>query len=399
MFRGFVLLLAVAWVSPAHAQEQIEITYETALEMARTRAPTLMTAQARVVEAESAVESADVWRFNPQVTGSLGPRFGEDQTTLDGWVSVQQWLELGGQRRARVNAARAGAHASEARLDDTRRRLLSEVTRAFIAELYWQRRVALAEENVAITTEIQRVATRRAEVGDAGGLDQSVAVLAAIRAGTQLDRSRASLRRARGALQVLLGESRTPVCRGDLRALAIPQLDLDIDERADVRALRRDLEAADARSALGRAERVPDIALGGRYARDGADDVVRATVAVSLPLFDRGQGQRALARAERHRTERQLDAVRTSAAIQHTTAQTIARDLEAAVTRFESEGLAPIERTERIATASYRAGAVPLGELLTIRRELVAAKRNHADLLLDAARARVELATITGAFQ
>lgn len=308
----------------------------------------------------------------------------------NGWSSVASV--------ARAFAWHVPVSRWRARFDDSRRRLLHDVTRTFIAALYWQRRVALAEENVAIHAEIERVAIRRHDLGDGGGLEQSMATLASVRARTELERARASLRNAHGRLRALLGETRLPTCRGDLRDLPIPSVD-DIEQRGDVRALQREIEQARAREELGSAERVPDIALGGTYARDERDDVIRGTVAVSLPLFDRGQGTRAVARARRERARDELDALRATTAIELATARTQARDLIAALERFESEGLEPIERAERISTASWRAGAIPLTELLPVRRELVRAKREHADLLFEAAAARADLAAITSALQ
>ena len=85
--------------------------------------------------------------------------------------------------------------------------------------------------------------------------------------------------------------------------------------------------------------------------------------------------------------------------IETNTAQATAERLSNAARRFENEGLEPLERSERLATASYEAGAIPLGELLAVRRELVQAKVDYADLLLGAATARADLAASSGAFR
>ncbi len=76
-----------------------------------------------------------------------------------------------------------------------------------------------------------------------------------------------------------------------------------------------------------------------------------------------------------------------------------ARALNAAVREFEAAGLTTLERAEQVAAASYEAGAIPLGELLAVRAELVRAQLNYADLLLAAATARIELSAATGAWK
>lgn len=422
-FRG-LLLGAFLWTSSAGAEEQpqpiVEITYERALALARQQAPALAAARARAREAQSQVEAASVWRFNPQLSGSAGPRWRSDGTSVDWSVSAQQWLEVGGQRGERMKAARAAASAGAAQSADARRLLLRDVGVAFISALYWERRIALADENLRIAESVARIARRRHEVGEVGGLEQSVSSLAAVRARTEVDRARAFHVRAEGRLKALLGipVSSALVCRGDLRHLAAPgerlgsrerrlesgtprpqSTPVDLRERPDLRALEAEARQARAEAALGRAKRVPDLALGARFAREESDNLLHGTLTIALPVFDRGQGAVAVAEARGDRLRAELAATRGIASIEADTAQKTAEQLTAAVRRFEQSALETLERSERLATASYEAGAVPLGELLAVRRELVQAKLDYAELLLGAATARAELAASTGALR
>lgn len=413
MFRRRLigLLLGVSlWTQSARAQEQaqpiVEITYERALALAREQSPTLAAARARAREAASHIDAASVWRFNPQVSGAAGPRFRSDGPSdgaaVDWSVSAQQWLEIGGQRGERIAAARAGADAGVARSEDAQRLLLRDVSLSFVSALYWERRIALAEENLRIAEAVARAATRRHEVGEVGGLEQSVSDLAVARARTDVDRARASLTQAEGRLKALLGlEAPTELaCSGDLRQLGIHDMaGADVTDRPDMRALRSDIRQAEAEADLGRAGRVPDLAVGAGYAREEFDDIVQGTLTIALPVFDHGQGTTAVAEARRERLRVELDATRSTAGVEATTAQMTTERLSTAARRFEQEGLATLERAERLATASYEAGAIPLGELLAVRRELVQAKLDYADLLLGAATARAELAASTGALR
>ena len=86
-------------------------------------------------------------------------------------------------------------------------------------------------------------------------------------------------------------------------------------------------------------------------------------------------------------------------AVESATAGARASRLRAAARRFEEGGLEILARAQRLATASYEAGAIPLGELLAVRRELVHAKLEYASLLLEAATAAAELAASTGALK
>jgi len=408
MFRkrliGF-LLGAALWTTSASAQEQhrpiLEVTYGQALALARGQAPTLAAARARAREAESRVEAASVWRFNPQISSSAGPRFGSGDATVDWSVGAQQRIEIGGQRGDRENAARAGALASRRRSEDTVRLLLRDVSLAFVSALYWQRRVALAEENLRIAEAVERVATRRHEVGNAGGLEKAVAELSVVTAQGEEDRAWASLTQATGRLKASLGIDAATllVPRGDLRRLGMPEeRSADISDRPDLRALRADIRQAESEAELGRAHRVPSLALGAGYSREESADIAQGTLTIELPVFDHGQGTTAVAEARRDRVRAELEAARAAATVEANTAEAIVRRLSAAARRFEEGGQATLERAERGATASYAAGAIPLTELLALRRELMQARLDYADLLLESAMARVELTTSIGAF-
>lgn len=400
-----VLLGALSWTCSARAQEQsdsiVEITYERALSLAREQSPAIAAARARTGEAESQVDAASVWRFNPQVSGAAGPRFDSLGTRVDWSVRAQQWLELGGQLENRVESARAGAAAGSARSDDARRRVLRDVGFAFLNALYWERRVELAEENLRVVEAVARVAKRRHEVGDIGGLEESVATLSVVRTRSDRDQARASLMRAEASLKILLGltASTELVCVGDLRRVAIADRGPAEIERPDLRALRDDVRQAEAEAALGRSARMPNVAVGAAYIREESADIVQGTLTVALPVFDRGQGTVAVAEARGDRLRSELDALERGVPVEAHAARARARTLAHAARQFEQEGLAELARAERLAAASYEAGAIPLAELLALRRELVQAKLDYAALLLEAALARTEFVASTGALR
>lgn len=404
---GLLLGVAVAMPVLANAQERrqptYELTLERALELARRQSPDLETARARVTEAGGRVEAASVWPFNPQIAGSGGPRFARDGTTADWSVGATQWLEIGGQRGDRLAAARAGVDAAQARSADAERLLLQEVARAFVQLLYWELRIALAQQNVRIAEEIERVARQRHRVGDVGGLEESVASLALTRARTNEARAHAALGQVEGRLRILLGfdAGAQIVARGDLRQVgtATPPGPADAVRRPDLRALQAEVRQAESEADLGRAARLPNLALGASYSREEKANIVQGGLTVALPVFDHGQGVTAVAETRRARIEAELEGTRRRAAVEIRTASTTSRRLSAALRGFEDGGLATLEQAERITTASYEAGAIPLGELLAVRRELIGAKLDYTDLLLGAATARIELITSRGAWR
>ena len=396
--RLFGLLLGALAASPAaHAEpgeaRTIELTFQRAQALARGQSPASRSARGRVAEAQGAVRAASVWPFNPEIRAVAGPRVGPGDTTADLSIGAGQRFELGGQRAKRIAVARAQVASAEARRDDDERRIARDCGMAFVRALYWEGRTSLAQDNLQLAGEIARVAARRHEVGDVGGLEVSVAQASRARATIAVAQAHASRAKALGRLRLLLGI--TPATRivvlGDLRGLgiAVPS-DAELTERADLRALDALVRHAESAIELGRASRVPELDLGASYALEESAHIAKASVSLSLPVFDHGQGTvvAATARKARLETER-LDAHRR-AMIELASATEAARVLVAAVESLS--GVAALEQAELAAMSSYTAGAIPLGELLAIKRELNLARLDEADILLAMASAQVELA-------
>jgi len=402
------LVCALLAANPAPSPEPTlparEITFEQALELARLNAPELATARARVQEAASAVEAAKVLPFNPELEAESGPRHGPSETTTDWSVGARQWFETGGRRRLRQEVARAGFDAEEARAAASRRRVLHEAATVFVEALYWQERMALSRENGRIMEEIARVARRRHEVGQTGGLEESLSSLSLERVRIAEAQVRAALDRVSARLSVLLGlqagDRVAPI--GDLREFGlrhVADMTVDIEQRPELQALAAEVRRAQTEIELGRAGRWPELGLGVSWAREEEADLVHGNLAVSLPVFDRGQGEAARALARRLRIEAELEASRQRLLAEVARARETCGQLRTAALRFVERGLPDLERSAQLARANYDAGAIPLTDLLTVQRELVRARIDFADLLLGAATARVDLAAGLGEYR
>jgi len=403
-----LLLGALVALPTAHAQEreprQQELTLQQALALARRDAPELAVARARITEARGRREAVGVWPHNPEIQASAGPRFGAARTDLDWSVGLSQSLDFGARRGHLRAAAAAAVEASEARLDDARRLLLREVGLSFVQCLYWQRRVVLSHQNMQLAEETLRVAERRREIGDGGGLDASLASLAFSRASSEEARTEVALERSRRRLGTLLGldSEITPIAQGDLRRLGAarrPRSRLTGDSRPDLQILTAERREALAEQQAGVVGWLPELTVGASYAREEGSHLVQGSLGLTLPVFDHGQGMASIAVARRLGAEADLEAARRRARSETEEAGAILEHLSRAARRFEEQGLPTLERTEAVAAASLRAGAIPLIELLAVRRELLAARLEYLDLLLGAAVARIEAEAAQGSLR
>lgn len=405
--HGLLVALVLAAASTAATQESPgaptrTLTLDDALDLARAQAPEIRVARARVDEARGELVAASVpLAENPELEIGGGPRTAPGSTTLDVDVGLAQSFELGGRRDARIDSARAGIDGSTAVADEEARRVLRDVAVAFLLAVHAEERVRIAEDAERLAIEIHGVAARRHEAGDVGLIDVNLAALAL--AGVQAEARLAGVERDRALddLRLLLGipPDQSVAVEGELldrRRYELDALLARVPDRADLRVLDAALGRAEADGRLAAGSRRPDLGVRVGYAREEEADIVTGAVSVSLPMFDRGQGGEAIAQARADAVRVERDAVEASARGEIVSAHGAYLRLLDAAERFEADGLPLVEQSEALARRGYEVGAMALGELLAVRRELSEARITHADLLLAAALAGVELESEAG---
>jgi cobalt-zinc-cadmium efflux system outer membrane protein len=396
--------LLVIWPRPAATQE-LTLTLERALALARERGPRVLSAGARIEEARGRLVGASVLlRENPVLEGGAGRRYSDEGDTLDAAIGLHQTFELGGQRRARIAGAEAGFEGASAARDDSLRRLLREVAVAFYGTLHAEESLRLAASAEGLAAEVARIAERRHRAEDVPILDVNVSRAALARARSEGRVAEAARAATLGELRVLLGmdASETLHVEGDLRGarrFTLAGLLERARERADLRALEAELAEAEAEVRLARGEAWPDLGLGARYERDERDDVVLGELSLGLPIFDRAQGSRAEAGARVRRLRVELDAARRAGSVEVQAAFTVHERRVKAAEELEASALPLLDENESLARRSYEAGEMALAELLLIRRETLETRREYLERLLEAAVAAVEVEASAGLLQ
>ncbi len=379
-----------------------ELDLERALGLAREHAPSLRVAQARVAEARARGVDAQLWvRDNPTLEVGGGARVGRAGTTADVEIGVGQVFELGGQRGARIGVAQAEIDLARATADEASRRLLQAVAEVFLRARHAEERRRIAQDAEALAVEIHQAAQRRQRAGDVEVLDVNLASLALARAQAQVRRLDAARARSLGDLRALLGLTHDVAITltGDLlarRHYSLTELLARALDRPDRRAVVAATRVADAEVRLGEARAWPDLGIRLGYAREEDAHIALAALTLTLPFFDHGQGLVAAARARGAALRAERESIEGVSSSRLAAALDNYRQLLDAVEQFERDGLLQVAQSDAVASRSYALGAMPLGELLSIRRELVEARVTYTDLLLDAALARVALEAEAG---
>jgi cobalt-zinc-cadmium efflux system outer membrane protein len=404
MVRLVVLVAAGCVLASAPARGQTVLTFEEALARARAHAGAALVGGARVAEAEAVlVEASARFRDNPVIEASAGPRTaGETGRSTDLDVGVSQRFETGGQRAARISAARAGIDRERALADAAIRAAMFETAMAFLDGVAAGERLRIAEEADTVGRELLAATERRYALGDIAAIDLNLARIDAARSAAALQEARAGLTRAAGAARALLrlppGE---PIeFRGTLDPLPPPPplavIRAALQQRPDFAALDAEARAADAQVVLGRALRRPDVGVRVGYAREETRTIVLGGLTVTLPSFQRGRGTLAAGVAQAGRARLELEILRQRTALELDAAYAVHEQQAALAARFAGDVGASVGDNETLARRSYDAGELGLRDYLLIRRDALETRTAVVARQLEAARSRVAIDYVAG---
>lgn len=371
------------------------LTLEQALAEAEARSPAIIAARARVEAAEARLRQAGV-RLNPELSVQVESFGGTGQVSgiraAETTISVNQPLDLGGRRGARVAAARADLAAEQLRLAIARADLAQQVREQFAKAVSAGERFRIATQNDAVAREIARVTSILVREGREPPLRAIRARSAAAQAAAQLEAARAEEQAARNTFATLFGTTVPPrEFRGgllDLRPHQInPEQSLDV-RLAEAERLRTQAEVAQ-QVAAGRLN--PAVGLGVRHFNETGDVALVAGLSMTLPVFDRNRGNVAAARSEVRAAEANLANARAAARVKARNAITNVEAASARVAALERSAVPEAAEALRLTQLSYAEGRATLLELLDAQNAYRDAQGALVDARLAQALATAEL--------
>lgn len=338
----FLALALVIWFLRVVAQaQQPSFTWEQVRDKCLSTNPTLR-AQAQSVESSRAGEVTASLRPNPQ--------FQNDTTSAT--LGIYQEFEIGGKRPARMESARLATSISHTDLADARRTLVFNLRQAFVAALLAKSDLAFAQDNL---TNYQKVVDLNRLMLQQGAISRANFLkieLQTLQFQTDVDDATLSLNTAKAAIRGLIGPSNFPQdfdVQGELRAIPLEKTLSELEQMA--LSSRPDLKSADtarqkaiADLHLARAIRWPDPTIGTSFLHTGNEiggpnwfqpfypkgSVSNAMgigiASISIPLFNRNQGEIARGKSEQIRADFLVQAARNR----------VLQDVESAYASFES---------------------------------------------------------------
>ncbi len=393
-------VLACVCASPARAQDT-PLTLQQVLIRARERAPQIVSARLAVDEARGRLVGARLRvPSNPEIAAALGNRSGADMRSTDVDLGIGQAFEPASRRAARIDGANAEIAVSTADVDALTQTIVHDAAAAYYRALHAAERASLLDDAIGLASTVYASADRRFRAGDIAVLDVNIARASLARLRAEHEEADAARTRALGDLRQLLGIEGDIAVTGSLETRGDVA---DINDalhaaaaRPELRALEAAVAAAEATVRLGASFVKPDYGVTFRYSREAGDRILFGGMTVTLPVFARGQEQRAAGSARAARLRADLDAARTRVRIEVRTALEILRRRQAALRVLEAEVLPGLEENVQLTARSFDAGQIGLPELLLIRREILDTRAQYLDALLEAALARIDFESSAG---
>jgi cobalt-zinc-cadmium efflux system outer membrane protein len=393
--RLSVLCLCLFAVALAEAQQ---VSEREAVQkfLASTPVQSISKAQIEVTQAE--------WRSatllpNPTFATSI-----EDSAGVrDQFLLFQQSLPLSGRLRTLKKAGSSAVSATEER---ARRRLQSAVAdfrKVFLSLSISQRHEAILQANVARLSELVRILREREQAGEGSGLDLMRAERELLDAQADAKLAGVAVEQSRSRLASYVPDLASATISTEIETdPTLPSMSeavsTAVQQRADYRVTRFELEQAAAQQRAAERLRIPEPTLSGGLKRTSiagmSDNGFVAGLSIPLPFFNRGQADTARLRAEQYRLrgEQQLLQKQIEADVR-------ANHAAAAASAVLANSYKPAATLDllRAADTAYQEGERGILELLDAYRLVKEADLRSIELIRTAKEARIDFDLAMGA--
>jgi cobalt-zinc-cadmium efflux system outer membrane protein len=420
------LWLAATWRPlPTAAQSPLGVidsrngvTLEQAIAEGLRAEPGLRAAASEVDAARGAADQATK-RPNPGISFEQREQMGgSDRQTS---IGVDLPLDLFS-RGPRIDSARHMAESSAAEFEDRRRLLAATIRDQYGEVLIAVRRAEVLDGVLSASRRTYELLRDRVGEGATPPLERDIALVEVRRLEGDRELALGRITVAVTRLKALVGRTpASPLVLGDsLESLDSrgPSPGPTAPERADIKQASADLAAASARTHEASAEGKPDIGLFGGYMRmdagfpqlglgpsgvpepiHGIFNYASIGFKLTIPVFNRGQGDVAAAKARELTASATLDAKRLAAAAELAAAAARVDASRRALATYSGEARGMAQRNLDVVRETYTLGRATLFDVFNEQRRYLDFESGYTEALAEAFFAQTDLKRALGELQ
>jgi len=388
----------------SHAQNSLEnLTLKNAEALWLEKNHDLQIAKNQLEMAKADTLSA-AQRPNPQLSYNMNNvGTGRDHRYLNGSdhvIRLDQTFERGDKRDLRMKSADYRLNASQEDLNSITRQSRTLLYQLYYQLLLAQEKLRITEESAELYVKTFEVAQLRFKAGDISAAELSRIDLDKLRLDNDVFQARNNLKQAQIDLGIYIGEElNAPLLKAsDAWPYITPSLyqkPMNIENRADIKAAKLRLSAAETNRELAMALKKRDITIGAQIEHNSLDlESNTVGIGVSIPLMTgyAYEGEIARAESEYQSAFLELDHAHAYAISEINKARGDLKTAEARVAHYDDNLLKEADKVLQSAEFAYKQGAQSVMDLLD-------ARRTYKATLIESTAARADYASALAAWE
>lgn len=341
-------------------------------------------------------------RPNPFVSTSIQDT---RSATRQIFLQLNQEIELGDKRTARMEAADAFYSKADAELAAKKAEIHANVLLAFYEVLVAQERVTLAKSSVEVAESALDAAAKRVKAGKSSPVEQTKSNVAAATAKIELVQAATQLNNSRKRLSALWGDNAPSFEQATGDVTNIPEInphnDLQalIDASPSIKLAKLEINAREAVTKIERSKAVPNITLSAGVLNNqelGGLNQALLGLSIPIPVFDRNQGNIQEAVGRKYKAEDELIAlknkIQTNLLAQY---ERLSAARQASLS-LQNDILPNAQSAFDAANRGFSLGKFNFLDVLDAQRTLYQAKSQYINALLEAHQSVAEIERILG---
>lgn len=407
LFLSFILLstssLAAndAELQSSESHSLKELSLSDSLNLALKANPDIAVA-IREREAIAGTKVQAATRPNPYVSTSIQDT---RSATRQIFLQLNQEIELGNKRAARMEAADAFYSKADAELASKQAEIHANVVSAFYELLVAQERVALAKSSVEIAELALDAASKRVVAGKSSPVEQTKSTVAAATAKIELVQAITQLTNNRKRLAALWGDNAPSFERATGEVASIPevssldQLQVLIDSSPSIKLAKLEINTREAVTKIERSKAIPNITLSAGVVNNqelGGLNQALLGVSIPIPVFDRNQGNVQEAVSRKYKAEDELVAVKNRIQTNLATQYERLNAARQATLSLQKDILPNAQSAFDAANRGFSLGKFNFLDVLDAQRTLYQAKSQYINALLEAHQSIAEIERTLG---
>ena len=403
-FAVFLFMIALPGRAQTPVAEQKTITLEELQQMALQKNPTFGQSAANIQAAEGRKKQSGLYP-NP-IVGYQGEqiRGGSFHGGEQGFF-VQQDIVLGGKLGLNRKIFDQELKQAETEAEEQRIRVITNVRISYIQALAAQQTLELRHNLSKLADDAVETSRQLTNVGQADTPDVLESEVEAQQAELAVTMAEQNQQRVWKALAAVVGNPRLPLTRVEGKLEDTPSVNPDelvekiVEESPAVRIAELGVKRAEAAFARARRESIPDLQLrggmqqNGEMLPDGRSVGLQgfADLGVRIPIFNRNQGNVAIAKADAERAKREVERVklvlreRAASAVQNYAFS------QTAVDRYKNQMIPRAQRAYELYAKKYQEMAAAYPQVLIAQRTLIQLEVSYVTALETFATSSVSL--------